>query len=137
MQVLVETKVTILDGDEKGREFTSKRIEETHTQFTDIGVVERVRIEWSHLHAMPKPVKVEEEKCCSDCVHSGIPAFMYPCNMCYEYNMFTKDEKKEEKTEGITEKTCETCKFNTLKADQFSRCEFCNNFSRYEEDKND
>ena len=93
MQVLVEMKVTILDGDEKGREFTSKCIEETHTQFTDIGIIERVRLEWSHLHGMPKPVKVEEEKCCSDCAHSGRPAFMYPCNICDNYAMFTKGEK--------------------------------------------
>lgn len=99
MQVLVETKVTILDGDEKGREFTSKRIEETHTQFTDIGVIERVRIEWTHLHGIPTPVKVKEEKSCSDCAHSGRPAFMYPCTLCENYSMFTKGETEKEKEE--------------------------------------
>lgn len=52
-------KITVLDGDEKGREFTSKRVEETDTQFTDIGVLERVRLEWTYLHGMPTPVKVE------------------------------------------------------------------------------
>lgn len=77
MQVLVEMKVTILDGDEKGREFTSKRVEETYTQFTEVGVLERLRLEWTHLHDMPKPVEVEEEKSCSECMHSGRPAFMF------------------------------------------------------------
>ncbi len=93
MQVLVEMKVTILDGDEKGREFTSKRVEETHTQFTEVGVLERLRLEWTHLHGMPTPVKVEEGKSCSECAHSGRPAFMYPCTLCENYSMFTKGEK--------------------------------------------
>jgi len=66
MQVLVEMKVTILDGDEKGREFTSKCVEETYTQLTDIGVFERVRLEWTHLHGMPVPVEVKEEESCSE-----------------------------------------------------------------------
>ena len=96
MQVLVEMKVTILDGDEKGIEFTSKRVEETDTQFTDIGVLERVRLEWTHLHGMPTPVKVEEEKSCSECVHSGRPAFMYPCGGCYNYSFYTKEMEKED-----------------------------------------
>ena len=61
MQVLVEMKVTILDGDEKGREFTSKSVEETHTQFTDIGVMERVRLEWTYLHVIPLTGDKEEE----------------------------------------------------------------------------
>lgn len=95
MQVLVDMRVTILEGDEKGREFISKRVEETYTQFTEVGVLERLRLEWTHLHGMPTPVEVEEGKCCSDCVHSGRPAFMYPCNVCNNYTMFAKREEKE------------------------------------------
>lgn len=96
MQVLVEMKITVLDGDEKGREFTSKRVEETDTQFTDIGVLERVRLEWTYLHGMPTPVEVEEEKSCSDCVHSGRPAFMYPCSGCWDHSYYTEEKKDKE-----------------------------------------
>ena len=96
MQVLVEMKITVLDGDEKGREFTSKRVEETDTQFTDIGVLERVRLEWTHLHEMPTPVEVKEEKSCSECVHSGRTALEYPCTMCYDYSLYTEREKNKE-----------------------------------------
>ena len=94
MQVLVEMKVTILDGAEKGREFTSKRVEETYTQFTEVGVLERLRLEWTHLHGMPTPVKVEEEKYCTDCIHFGKPAFTCPCTVCENYSMFTKGEEE-------------------------------------------
>ena len=92
MQVLVEMKITVLDGDEKGREFTSKRVEETDTQFTDIGVLERVRLEWTHLHGMPTPVEVEEEKSCSGCAHTCQPAFMYPCCACTDYSLYTEEK---------------------------------------------
>lgn len=95
MQVLVDMRVVILEGDEKGREFISKRVEETYTQFTEVGVLERLRLEWTHLHDMPKLAEVEEEKSCSECVHSGRPAFMYPCSICNNYDMFKKGEKDE------------------------------------------
>lgn len=88
MQVLVEMKITILDGDEKGREFTSKSVEETDTQFTDIGVFERVRLEWTHLHGMPTTVEVKEEKSCTNCVNFYKPSIMYPCYICDNYSMY-------------------------------------------------
>lgn len=103
MQVLVDMRVVILEGDEKGREFISKRVEETYTQFTEVGVLERLRLEWTHLHGMPTPVEVEEEKSCSECAHSGRPAFMYPCTLCENYCMFTKVEKKEEAESEVQE----------------------------------
>lgn len=100
MQVLVEMKITVLDGDEKGREFTSKSVEETDTEFIGIGVLERVRLEWSHLHGMPTPVEVKEEKSCSECVHSGRTALEYPCNMCYDHSLYIEGKKNKENNNG-------------------------------------
>ena len=95
MKVLIDFKVTVLDGDNEGTTYHRSFVEETDTKFTDIGVVEEVRVDWKYLHDMPKPAKVEEEKSCSDCVHSGRPAFMYPYSICDNYDMFKKGEKDE------------------------------------------
>lgn len=93
MQVLVEMKITVLDGDEKGREFTSKRVEETDTKFTDIGVLERIRLEWTHLHGMPKPVEVEGNICsCVGCKYENTNGFKYPCSACDAYGMYEEEE---------------------------------------------
>ena len=62
MKVLIDFKVTVLDGDNKGATYQRSFVEETDTKFTDIGVVEEVRVNWQYLHDMPKPVEVEGEK---------------------------------------------------------------------------
>lgn len=93
MQVLVEMKITVLDGDEKGREFTSKSVEETHTQFIDIGVLERVHLEWTHLHGMPTPVEVKGNICsCVGCKYVNSDGSKYPCSACDAYGMYEEEE---------------------------------------------
>lgn len=95
MKVLIDFKVTVLEGDNEGATYHRSFVDETDTKFTDIGVVEEVRVGWKYLHDMPKPAEVKEEKSCSDCIHSGRPAFMYPCYICNNYDMFKKGEKDE------------------------------------------
>ena len=98
MKVLIDFKVTVLEGDNEGATYHRSFVEETDTKFTDIGVVEEVRVGWKYLHAMPKPAEVEEEKSCSDCVHytgSSNPLFMSPCTVCDNYSMYKEDKKDE------------------------------------------
>ena len=49
MKVEVETKITILEGKEKGRTFVEKTIANTDTKYTECGIIETLRYEWTKL----------------------------------------------------------------------------------------
>lgn len=50
MRVEAEVKIQILDGEEKGKIDTFKTIGETDTTYTELGIIERLRLEWRHIH---------------------------------------------------------------------------------------
>ena len=45
MQVQAEVKLTILDGEERGRVETFTTTGETESQYTEIGTIERLRLQ--------------------------------------------------------------------------------------------
>ena len=49
MKVEVETKITILEGKEKGRTFVEKTITNTNQRYTEYGIIETLRYEWNKL----------------------------------------------------------------------------------------
>lgn len=49
MKVEVETKITILEGKEEGRTFVEKTIANTEQRYTEVGVIETLRLEWNKL----------------------------------------------------------------------------------------
>ena len=50
MRVEAEVKIKILDGEERGRIDTFSTIGETDTTYTELGIIERLRLEWRHIH---------------------------------------------------------------------------------------
>ena len=50
MKVEAEVKIKILDGEEKGKVDTFRSIGETETQYTEYGIIERLSLEWRHIH---------------------------------------------------------------------------------------
>lgn len=50
MKVEAELKITILEGDEKGRIDISKFIQETDTEYTEYGIIERLKLGWNYIH---------------------------------------------------------------------------------------
>lgn len=48
MNVMAEVKITILDGKYKGAVHTFTTVGETQQQYTEIGVIERLRLEWNN-----------------------------------------------------------------------------------------
>ena len=54
MKIQADVKITILDGDEKGRVFNFSDIGETETCFERYGIVERIGLGWSYIR--PKHV---------------------------------------------------------------------------------
>ena len=56
MKVEVEMKITILDGEEKGRTYNDKFIADTEQRFTPLGIREELRIGWN------KMIPYEENK---------------------------------------------------------------------------
>lgn len=61
MKVEAEVKIKILDGEEQGKIDTFTTIEETYTQCTEYGIIERLRLEWTHIHNAPL-VRVQERE---------------------------------------------------------------------------
>ena len=49
MNVMAEVKITVLDGEEKGKVYTFTTVGETQQQYTEIGVIERLMLEWNHI----------------------------------------------------------------------------------------
>ena len=49
MQVQAEVKITILDGEERGVVHTFTTTGETESKHTEIGIIERLRLEWNHI----------------------------------------------------------------------------------------
>lgn len=52
MTVKATVKIEILDGEEKGYIDTFSTVGETDTQYTGYGMIERLRLEWRHIHNM-------------------------------------------------------------------------------------
>ena len=69
MKVEAEVKIKILDGEEKGKIDTFTTVSETETNYTEHGIIERLRLEWQHIHNMylydtlqlPKESEVKDE----------------------------------------------------------------------------
>ena len=55
MKVEVETKITILEGKEKGQTFTEKTIADTEQRFTEYGTIETLKFEWNRLISFDLP----------------------------------------------------------------------------------
>jgi len=49
MRVEAEVKIKVLDGKERGAVHTFTTTGETQTQYTEIGIIERLRFEWNHI----------------------------------------------------------------------------------------
>ena len=49
MKVEVETKITIIEGKEKGMTFIEKTIADTEQRYTEYGIIETLRYEWNKL----------------------------------------------------------------------------------------
>lgn len=60
MRIEAEVKITILDGEEKGKIETFKTVEETVTHYTEYGVIEKLIICWKHIHNM-ELIKLQNE----------------------------------------------------------------------------
>ena len=58
MKIQADVKITILDGDEKGRVFTFSNNGETDTEYTPYGIIERVNFGWSHI----RPIHVDDNR---------------------------------------------------------------------------
>ena len=50
MKVEAEVKIKILDGEEQGKIDTFTTVGETNTRYTEYGIIERLRLEWKHIH---------------------------------------------------------------------------------------
>ena len=59
MQVQAEVKITILDGEERGRVETYTTTGETQSQYTDFGIIERLRLQWNHIRPY-KSIRVDD-----------------------------------------------------------------------------
>lgn len=58
MNVMAEVKITILDGEERGMVHTFTTTGETESKHTEIGIIERLRLEWNHI----RPFKLMRAK---------------------------------------------------------------------------
>lgn len=58
MKIQADVKITILDGDEKGKTFTFSNNSETDTVYTRFEKIERVRLEYSFIH----PIHVDDNR---------------------------------------------------------------------------
>ena len=54
MNVKVETKITILEGEEAGRIFTENIVAKTESEYTECGMVEHLNLAWTYIHNVPK-----------------------------------------------------------------------------------
>lgn len=54
MKIEYELEITILEGEEKGRVFTQKRIGQTKTEITEFGYFERLQFEWNFIRPFEK-----------------------------------------------------------------------------------
>lgn len=57
MNVMAEVKITILDGEKRGSVHTFTTVGETQPQYTEIGIIERLKLEWNHF----MPYKKEDK----------------------------------------------------------------------------
>lgn len=62
MKVEVEVKIKILDGEEQGKTDIFTTIGETDTTYTEYGIIERLRLEWNHIHNAPLVEPQESER---------------------------------------------------------------------------
>lgn len=76
MKVEAEVKIKILDGEEKGKVDTFRSIGETETQCTEYGIIERLRLEWRHIHN----VSSWGEPCEKETIKVGDDFFVEPEN---------------------------------------------------------
>lgn len=53
MKVKVEMKITVLEGEEKGREFAQEMVTDTVPRYTEYGVIEHLTTKWSYIHNAP------------------------------------------------------------------------------------
>lgn len=58
MKVAVEIKITLLEGEEKGRTFTDKKLMYTESEISEMGVIERLDWVWRYVHTMAEPQEV-------------------------------------------------------------------------------
>ena len=61
MKVEVEMKIIVLEGEEAGRTFTQKTVYETEPEYTEYGIIEKLRLEWNYIHDVPKGGLTNEE----------------------------------------------------------------------------
>ena len=57
MNVMAEVKITILDGEKKGMVHTFTTTGETQPQYTEIGIIERLRLEWNNFTPYSEVIK--------------------------------------------------------------------------------
>lgn len=60
MKVKAEVKVTVLEGEEEGKVHTFTTTGETQQQYTEIGIIEQLRLEWNHIRPY-KSIRAKEE----------------------------------------------------------------------------
>ena len=58
MKVKAEVKITVIDGEEAGNVHTFTTTGETQQQYTEIGIIEQLRLEWNYI----RPYKSINEK---------------------------------------------------------------------------
>ena len=51
MKIEVETKITFLDGEEKGKIISEKQITDTQQQITEYGIIEHFTLAWKYLRS--------------------------------------------------------------------------------------
>ena len=61
MKVEIDMKITFLEGEQKGRIITDKKIVDTESEVTEIGIIERLRLEWNYIHQMKSVKQVMAE----------------------------------------------------------------------------
>ena len=64
MKVKVEMKITVLEGEEAGRIFKEKPfIGFTDSEVTEIGTIERLKVDWGYIHQFsPRRISYQEKK---------------------------------------------------------------------------
>lgn len=78
MNVMAEVKITILDGEERGVVHTFTTTGETESKHTEIGIIERLRLEWNHISPYKSIRAGGEDSTCDDCKD---PCVMYEKGM--------------------------------------------------------
>lgn len=89
MKVEAEVKIKILDGEEQGKIDTFTTVGETDTTYTEYGVIERLRLEWRHIHNAPLVVLQESEAKRKTCKYYSNPDY----TRCHECNAMQKARK--------------------------------------------